>query len=569
MYVTSTLGENRSGPALGPLGVLGKTFRCVAPSSGIAVARAVERNRFHARDTGWGARRGDILKLLNLAPDANDSAFAVAVAFWQCMHDLEVDGILGKNTWQAMLRAIAESKPAAPRKEPHELLAEAIAAGNHDVGSLTNLVFFARHPELGGRRLRPEETKLQREWLAVRDDIVIPALLGRGIPVPAEHIRGKRTRTGVTQYQSWIDNLIRDWRSAAQIATLEWVDRIARDYHADREEYRRFSPKPPKDGQEIADLGLSVLGFVAKAGGPLTSTPVELLDLGVKAFRAFSKEDPPLEHGTATFLGHAELQHFIQALKVGLERAFESQELSRGRTAHAELFRLAPKGDDESTYRRLIEVAFPDLPPDVREAQIPVLGKGIGPRSSFLNAVRVLTEDRLWKLVESLPEASRRAVRALRVGNRPVPEALALGVTPPDDMAALMRLVRTSWGARRVLRYRRGRPQLPSREAEIYQQLLNSAHSSAFKVRLSAVLAVANRTKGGGLALHLSVPLLVDMLRDREEVIRATAAAGLAGLGAIIAIPDVIQSRLRTAPGSRLQRSFAHSLRKLGEAAGG
>jgi hypothetical protein len=52
----------------------------------------------------------------------------------------------------------------------------AVAQGQRDENALTNLIFFSRHPELGGRRLRPEETGLMREWTAIRDSVVRPVL---------------------------------------------------------------------------------------------------------------------------------------------------------------------------------------------------------------------------------------------------------------------------------------------------------------------------------------------------------------------------------------------------------
>ena len=51
--------------------------------------------------------------------------------------------------------------------------------GQRDASVLTNLVFFHRHPERGGRKLAPGErgyADLSREWLAIRDTIVRPAL---------------------------------------------------------------------------------------------------------------------------------------------------------------------------------------------------------------------------------------------------------------------------------------------------------------------------------------------------------------------------------------------------------
>ncbi|TLP52408.1 D-alanyl-D-alanine carboxypeptidase family protein [Microbispora triticiradicis] len=52
----------------------------------------------------------------------------------------------------------------------------AVARGERDENALTNLVFAARHPELGGRGIRPEERQLAREWLQIRDAIVRPVL---------------------------------------------------------------------------------------------------------------------------------------------------------------------------------------------------------------------------------------------------------------------------------------------------------------------------------------------------------------------------------------------------------
>jgi lysozyme len=44
--------------------------------------------------------------------------------------------------------------------------------GLRDAAALADLVFFGRHPELGGRRLRPDETSLVREWRTVREQVV-------------------------------------------------------------------------------------------------------------------------------------------------------------------------------------------------------------------------------------------------------------------------------------------------------------------------------------------------------------------------------------------------------------
>ncbi|SDL47525.1 phage tail tip lysozyme [Pseudomonas indica] len=57
----------------------------------------------------------------------------------------------------------------------------AIAGGQRDPNALTNMVFFARHPERNGRPLAQGEAdfaRLSREWLDIRNNLVRPALAG-------------------------------------------------------------------------------------------------------------------------------------------------------------------------------------------------------------------------------------------------------------------------------------------------------------------------------------------------------------------------------------------------------
>ena len=48
--------------------------------------------------------------------------------------------------------------------------------GIRDVNELTSLVFCARHPTMGGRKIQSHETALAQEWIDVRDSVVRPAL---------------------------------------------------------------------------------------------------------------------------------------------------------------------------------------------------------------------------------------------------------------------------------------------------------------------------------------------------------------------------------------------------------
>lgn len=87
---------------------------------------------------------------------------------------------------------VANSTPALPPIPsqsgtlPPEI-ASRILAGDRDVNTLTNVVFYARHPERQGQPIRRGENEfeqLSREWLDIRDSLVRPALARAGqIPV--------------------------------------------------------------------------------------------------------------------------------------------------------------------------------------------------------------------------------------------------------------------------------------------------------------------------------------------------------------------------------------------------
>lgn len=61
-----------------------------------------------------------------------------------------------------------------------EVLAVSLAHGSglRDENEVTNLVFFARHPELQGRKIQPGEHALAKEWIEIRNRIVRPTLDG-------------------------------------------------------------------------------------------------------------------------------------------------------------------------------------------------------------------------------------------------------------------------------------------------------------------------------------------------------------------------------------------------------
>jgi hypothetical protein len=83
--------------------------------------------------------------------------------------------------------------------------AAAFARGERDPNRLTDFIFFARHPERGGRRITSNETGLAQEWRWIRDNIVAAVLraapavaappLPAGAPSAAVFQRGVPDRT--------------------------------------------------------------------------------------------------------------------------------------------------------------------------------------------------------------------------------------------------------------------------------------------------------------------------------------------------------------------------------------
>jgi D-alanyl-D-alanine carboxypeptidase-like protein len=73
----------------------------------------------------------------------------------------------------------------------------AFVLGERDENRLTNIVFFARHPERGGRPIARGETQLAQEWTRIRDEIVRPALRGGAAAAPRTAPTGA---PGATQF---------------------------------------------------------------------------------------------------------------------------------------------------------------------------------------------------------------------------------------------------------------------------------------------------------------------------------------------------------------------------------
>src|SRR5206468_3258263 len=82
------------------------------------------------------------------------------------------------------------SAPAQPQAaDPAQLaLAKALHSGETNEMHLTNLAFYARHPQLVGKPLAKGST-LATEWVTIRNDLVRPAIAKHkaGGPGPQPH----------------------------------------------------------------------------------------------------------------------------------------------------------------------------------------------------------------------------------------------------------------------------------------------------------------------------------------------------------------------------------------------
>lgn len=79
-------------------------------------------------------------------------------------------------------------KNAVPQAMERQLVQARITAGDHDRNSLTDYIFWRRHPELRGMRIGTGQRDLVNEWMAILRDIVLPVLsaAGSGVtPTPA------------------------------------------------------------------------------------------------------------------------------------------------------------------------------------------------------------------------------------------------------------------------------------------------------------------------------------------------------------------------------------------------
>jgi outer membrane protein OmpA-like peptidoglycan-associated protein len=125
----------------------------------------------------------------------------------------------------------------------------AAAAGTTDVTQLTNIVFYFRHPEMIGRKIEPDQRQLAAEWIAIRDDVVKPALHSMSSSTTPSTPARKPTTSGVVER-----------RAALSSANLTWPGHSAEELAFMRAVYDRQAER--SRGDFVADLPSSALSKV-------------------------------------------------------------------------------------------------------------------------------------------------------------------------------------------------------------------------------------------------------------------------------------------------------------------
>jgi hypothetical protein len=162
-------------------------------------------------------------------------------------------------------------------------VALSMIAGERDPNKLTNAIFFARHPERNGARIRPDETSLAAEWRQIRDRIVLPALAALdgasrgGTPTPSTTGSTPTAPSGVPSR-----------------AVLQWL------------------PLAKRAGQKHGVDPAFILGVIAAESG---GDPQKQAKSGYKGLMQAGKTPDHLTPDVSVDAGTAKLRTFVTPLK--------------------------------------------------------------------------------------------------------------------------------------------------------------------------------------------------------------------------------------------------------------
>jgi LAS superfamily LD-carboxypeptidase LdcB len=174
----------------------------------------------------WAGPEWKVEDLLEVA-DEEEAAQPLLTAF-PLLSKAVLDA-LGDNLWPAAVQLAA-------------------SCGYKDVNELTNIVFYFKHPDVIGRKIRPDEHDLARDWVAIRDGIVKPALRtppDGGAPAPAERPSGPVTSPTIPA------------------SRLEWPDATADELAFMRAVYERHFKNSNVPGNSFVwDLPKEKLGWI-------------------------------------------------------------------------------------------------------------------------------------------------------------------------------------------------------------------------------------------------------------------------------------------------------------------
>jgi len=150
----------------------------------------------------------------------------------------------------------------------------AILTGERDRNKLANMVFWARHPELDGKKIPAGNTKLAAEWKAIYATLVLPPLG----PVSPSTV----APTAVPSDQKSVENLIVDIFNSEQQVLTAWSGaltqfQIVMNAHSDAEGVADFV------GAVMKDVGDLVINKIA-GQAPGLSYAKGLLDTVTKEY---------------------------------------------------------------------------------------------------------------------------------------------------------------------------------------------------------------------------------------------------------------------------------------------